>query len=168
MPLDVALASCVSLPEPDADMPPLLAALRGAGVTAEALGWDDPAAQPELAGARLVLLRSTWNYSLRPREFLEWVDRTARATRLFNPAETVRWNAPTSYLLDLRARGVPVVPTTLLRRGDATPLRDVVPDVPESVEHAVMHALAKDPAERPTARELGEELLAAFGRPRVG
>jgi glutathione synthase/RimK-type ligase-like ATP-grasp enzyme len=126
MPLDVALASCVTLPEPDADMAPLLEALRGAGLAAEALGWDDPAAEPDFAGARLVLLRSTWNYSLRPREFLEWVDRTARATRFFNPPETIRWNTHKSYLLELRAHGVPVVPTTLLRRGDATPLRDVV------------------------------------------
>lgn len=126
MPLDVALASCVSLPEPDADMAPLLAALRGAGVSAEALGWDDPAAQPDFAGARLVLLRSTWNYSLRPGAFLEWVDRTARAAPFFNPAETVRWNAHKRYLLDLRERGVPVVSTTLLRRGDATPLREVM------------------------------------------
>jgi glutathione synthase/RimK-type ligase-like ATP-grasp enzyme len=124
MPLDVALASCVTLPEPDADMAPLLEALRGAGLSTEALGWDDPAA--DFAGARLVLLRSTWNYSLRPGEFLEWVDSTSRATRFFNPPETVRWNAHKSYLLDLRARGVPVVPTTLLRRGDPTPLRDVM------------------------------------------
>ncbi|HTQ42202.1 MAG TPA: hypothetical protein VMI75_05535 [Polyangiaceae bacterium] len=126
MPLDVALASCVTLPEPDADMAPLLEALRGAGLSAEALGWDDPVAEPDFAGARLVLLRSTWNYALRPREFLAWVDRTASATRFFNPAETIRWNTHKSYLLDLHARGVPVVPTTLLRRGDATPLRDVV------------------------------------------
>ncbi|HEX8793043.1 MAG TPA: hypothetical protein VF765_18995 [Polyangiaceae bacterium] len=124
MPLDVALASCVTLPEPDADMAPLLEALRGAGMTAEALGWDDPAAT--FAAARLVLLRSTWNYSLRPGAFLEWVERTAAATRFFNPAATVRWNAHKSYLLDLHARGVPVVPTTLLRRGDATALRDVM------------------------------------------
>lgn len=126
MPLDVAVASCVTLPEPDADMAPLLAALRGAGVTAETLGWDDPVAQPDFAGARLVLLRSTWNYSLRPTAFLEWVDRTAGATRFFNPPETIRWNTHKSYLLDLHARGVPVVPTTLLRRGDGTPLRDVM------------------------------------------
>lgn len=124
MPLDVALASCVTLPEADADMAPLLDALREAGMTAEPLGWDDPHA--DFASARLVLLRSTWNYSLRPDAFLAWVDRTARATRLFNPAETVHWNAHKSYLIDLQARGVPVVPTTLLRRGDATPLRDVM------------------------------------------
>lgn len=126
MPLDIALASCVSLPEPDADMAPLLGALREAGLAAEALGWDDPVAQPGFASARLVLVRSTWNYTLHPREFLDWVERTAGAARFFNPAGTVRWNAHKSYLLDLQARGVPTVPTTLLRRGDVTPLRDVM------------------------------------------
>jgi glutathione synthase/RimK-type ligase-like ATP-grasp enzyme len=126
MALDVALASCVSLPEPDADMAPLLAALRAAGLSAEAMGWDDAEAFATFAAARVVLLRSTWNYSLRPGDFLDWIERTARATRFFNAAETIRWNAHKSYLLDLQARGVPTVPTTLLRRGDATPLRDVM------------------------------------------
>ncbi|HEX3344726.1 MAG TPA: hypothetical protein VHS09_09150, partial [Polyangiaceae bacterium] len=44
---------------------------------------------------------------------------------LWNPAGVVRWNAHKSYLLDLEARGVPVVPTCLLRRGDATTLAEV-------------------------------------------
>jgi glutathione synthase/RimK-type ligase-like ATP-grasp enzyme len=123
MPLDVALATCANLPEPDADLEPLLDALRAAGLSAEALAWDDPCAS--FAGARATLLRSTWNYSERLDEFLAWVDRTAAATALYNPRATVRWNAHKRYLLDLQARGIPVVPTVVLPRGDATPLAHV-------------------------------------------
>jgi O-ureido-D-serine cyclo-ligase len=122
--LDVALASCLVLPEPDADLPPLLAALRAAGLSAEVLGWDDPGA--DFASARMTILRSTWNYSVYPDAFLAWIDRVAACSALWNRRETLRWNAHKSYLLDLEARGVPVVPTHLVRRGDATPLAALV------------------------------------------
>ena len=122
VPVDVAIASCLVLPEPDTDLEPLVAALRAAGVTTEVLGWDDPAAEPRFAAARMVLLRSTWNYSERPAEFLAWVDRVAARTALHNGRDTVRWNTHKSYLLDLDRRGVPVVPTVLLRRGESTSL----------------------------------------------
>lgn len=111
------------LPEPDADLPPLLAALRAAGLTAEVLAWDDPEA--DFASARLTLLRSTWNYSVHPAEFLAWIDRVAACSALWNRRDTVRWNAHKSYLLDLEARGVPVVPTHLVRRGATTTLAEV-------------------------------------------
>ncbi len=124
MRLDVAVASCVSLPEPDPDEAPLLGALRAGGLSAEVLAWDDPRA--DFASARLTVIRSTWNYPERPAAFLDWVDRTAAAGALWNPREVVRWNSHKSYLLDLEGRGVPVVPTHLARRGDATALRDVM------------------------------------------
>jgi hypothetical protein len=122
--IDVALASCQVLPEPDADLEPLLAALRGAGLSTEVLGWDDPAA--DFGAARLTLLRSTWNYAERPAEFLAWIDRVTTRSALWNGRGTVRWNAHKSYLLDLEAAGVPVVPTHVLRRGARTTLVDAM------------------------------------------
>src|SRR3984957_12680862 len=124
MRLDVALATCTTLPEPDADLEPLIDALRAAGLSVEALGWDDPDA--DFGSARMTLLRSTWNYSLEPDRFLAWIDRTAARSSLWNRPETVRWNAHKSYLLDLQTRGVPAVPTHLTRRGDPTTLADVM------------------------------------------
>jgi hypothetical protein len=121
--IDVALASCLALPEPDADLAPLLGALRAAGVTTEVLAWDDPGA--DFGAARMTILRSTWNYSEQPAEFLAWIDRVAAQSSLWNPRETLRWNAHKSYLLDLEARGVPVVPTHLVRRGEGTTLADL-------------------------------------------
>ncbi len=124
MTIDVALVSCVTLPEPDADQAPLLAALRAEGLSAEVLAWDDPAA--DFSRARLTLLRSPWNYSMQPDAFLAWIDRTAACSSLWNRRETVRWNAHKSYLLDLAAWGIPVVPTQLVRRGEATELRELL------------------------------------------
>jgi len=122
--LDVALATCVNLPERDTDLEPLLGALRAAGISAEPLAWDDPDA--DFGSARMTVLRSTWNYSERPEAFRAWIDRTAAVTALWNPAEVVRWNAHKSYLLDLQARGVSVVPTHLSRRGAPGMLADVM------------------------------------------
>jgi glutathione synthase/RimK-type ligase-like ATP-grasp enzyme len=121
--IDVALASCVALPEPDADLAPLVRALRAAGLTAEVFAWDDPDA--DFGAARLTVLRSTWNYSEQPARFLGWIDRVAVRSTLWNPRDVIRWNAHKRYLLDLEARGVPVVPTYLLRRGVTTTLAEV-------------------------------------------
>lgn len=119
MQLDVALASCVTLPDPDDDAAPLLDALRAAGMTAEVLAWDDPRA--DFGRARLTLLRSTWNYPERPADFLAWIDRTAAASIMWNPPQVVKWNVHKGYLLELQKQGVPVVPTELVGRGsDAT------------------------------------------------
>jgi hypothetical protein len=122
--LDVALVTCLHLPEADVDLAPLLAALRAAGISAEALAWDDPAA--DFGSARLTLLRSPWNYTEHVAAFLDWVGRTAARSELWNPEPVVRWNAYKGYLLDLEARGIPVVPTHLVKRGDPTSLSDVM------------------------------------------
>jgi glutathione synthase/RimK-type ligase-like ATP-grasp enzyme len=121
--IDVALASCQVLPKPDRDEAPLLGALRAAGLRAEVLAWDDPAA--DFSSARLTLLRATWNYTERPERFGEWLRRTADESALWNPLHVVRWNLHKGYLLDLARAGVPVTPTHLVPRGSATRLADV-------------------------------------------
>jgi glutathione synthase/RimK-type ligase-like ATP-grasp enzyme len=124
--VDVALASCRELPEPDSDEAPLLQALRAAGLSAEVLAWDDPKAP--FARARFTCLRATWNYPEDPEGFLRWAERTASVSALHNPLSVVRWNLHKSYLLDLERAGVPVVPTLLVRRGSAATLASVVAD----------------------------------------
>ena len=113
--MDVALASCANLPEPDLDEAPLLQALRAAGLSAEVLAWDDPAA--DWAAVRMTVLRATWNYPLRPRAFMAWLEAAARVTDVWNRLPAVRWNLHKGYLLDLERHGVAVAPTELVRRG---------------------------------------------------
>lgn len=120
----IALATCRALPEPDVDEPMVVDALRRAGAEVELLAWDDPDAPFERAD--LVIVRSTWNYFERVDEFVAWAERVGRATRLVNDAATIRWNAVKTYLLDLAARGVPIVPTEIARRGTACDLPALV------------------------------------------
>jgi hypothetical protein len=113
--LDLALASCVHLPEPDVDAALLSDALRAAGVAAEVIPWNAPGA--DFARARMTVVRSTWDYAEAPDAFAAWIERTANATDLWNPAPTLLWNLHKSYLLALRDAGIPTVPTELVRSG---------------------------------------------------
>ncbi|MER6180985.1 hypothetical protein [Streptomyces sp. NPDC001652] len=120
----VALVTYDPRPEPshDRDLPVLLDALRAAGAEADAVFWDD--AEVDWGGYDLALIRSTWDYSWRVAEFVAWAERCAKATRLANPAEVVRWNTDKRYLGELAAAGVPTVPTRYLAPGDAVDLPD--------------------------------------------
>ncbi|BCL30849.1 RimK family alpha-L-glutamate ligase [Streptomyces aurantiacus] len=119
----VALVTCQEIRESgyDRDLPVLADAVRkakagGTGADVAVVSWDDP--DVEWGGFDLALIRSTWDYSWRPAEFLAWADRCGAATALANPPEVVRWNADKRYLGDLAAAGVPVVDTRYLAPGD--------------------------------------------------
>ncbi|MEU6215400.1 hypothetical protein ABZ891_36580 [Streptomyces sp. NPDC047023] len=99
----------------DADLPLIVEGLRAAGLDARAVAWD--AADVQWERYDLAVIRSTWDYAGRLEEFLAWADAAARVTRLWNPAATVRWNSDKRYLLELAARGVPVVPTRFVEPG---------------------------------------------------
>lgn len=121
--MDVALVTCARLPEPDPDEQPLLAALRASGLSAESLAWDDASAPFE--AACLLLLRATWNYSLQPERFANWIDEMSSRKPLWNPPRVVRWNLHKRYLLELAARGVSVVPTELVPGGSRATLAEL-------------------------------------------
>ncbi len=64
--------------------------------------------------ADLAVLRSTWDYTERLPEFLDWC---GTVPGLANPAAVVRWNTDKSYLVELQGLGVPVVPTAVATPG---------------------------------------------------
>lgn len=60
----------------------------------------------------MVVIRTAWDYQDEPDAFLAALERIERAgTRLENPLATVRWNLRKTYLRELEATGVPIVPT---------------------------------------------------------
>ncbi|RZU25065.1 RimK family alpha-L-glutamate ligase [Streptomyces sp. BK239] len=117
----IALVTYDPGPEPskDLDLPVLRRALEDAGARADAVCWDD--AGVDWASYDLAVIRSTWDYSWRAAEFTAWAERCAKATRLANPVEVVRWNADKRYLGDLADAGVPVVPTRYVAPGTPDP-----------------------------------------------
>lgn len=115
-PRPIALATARAARDLDEDLAPLAAALTAVGAAVEVVTWDD--ADVDWSRYRLVALRSTWDYSLRLDDFLAWLDRTARLTRVVNPPAVVRWNLDKHYLGELRRAGAAIVPTTFVEPGD--------------------------------------------------
>lgn len=109
------IATCHTLPEVDVDAVPLAAALTAHGFVTELVAWDDPTTDWDAPIP--TILRSTWNYALDVVGFLAWIDRVSETSVLWNPAEVVHGNVHKRYLVDLAARGVPVVPTRIVEQG---------------------------------------------------
>ena len=68
--------------------------------------WDDPTV--DWSTYDLVVIRSTWDYTDKIEEFLDW---TRLVPRLLNDPDVVDWNHDKRYLAALHVAGVPTVPT---------------------------------------------------------
>ncbi len=113
---EIALATANAARDLDEDLPPLITALRARGAQVHTPSWDDE--QVDWTRFDVVVLRSTWDYTMRPAEFLRWAERTAACTLLLNPSPVLRWNTDKHYLADLTAREVPVVPSAFIEPGE--------------------------------------------------
>lgn len=113
----IALVTAREARDLDEDLPPLFAALTRAGAAVRVVDWDDAAV--DWAHFDLALLRSTWDYSMRMQEFLDWAERTSQCTHLVNPLPMVRWNTDKHYLGELMHSDVRTVPTTFIEPGES-------------------------------------------------
>jgi glutathione synthase/RimK-type ligase-like ATP-grasp enzyme len=113
----IILATCRSKPVLTSSDALLAAELERAGATVVAAPWDTvtPAGENPVT----VCLRSTWDYHRRWTEFGTWVAGFAdRNGGLWNPAETVLWNADKLYLRDLSEAGIALPRTRWFEPGE--------------------------------------------------
>jgi glutathione synthase/RimK-type ligase-like ATP-grasp enzyme len=123
--LRIALVTYSRLPKLSEDDQLLVAPLAARGVRAEAAAWDDPFVKWD--GYDALIVRSTWNYHTSFEAFGAWVDQIeALGVPIWNPPSVLRWNASKTYLRDLSARGIDVVPTLWIARGSRSTLRAVL------------------------------------------
>jgi glutathione synthase/RimK-type ligase-like ATP-grasp enzyme len=153
---DIALATCSLLPDLDEDERLLIPALAARGLVAEARVWDDPTVSWDTF--RLVVIRSTWDYSARRDAFLAWCQ---HVPRVLNDAAVIAWNTDKTYLRELEAAGIPVVPTTWIapeQAGsfDAPPAHIVVKP---AVSSGAQNTSRYGPSDRAQARAHIERLL---------
>lgn len=97
------------------------APLAARGWAVDTVSWR--ATDVDWSDYEAVVIRSPWDYHSYPDRFLdvlETIDRSA--ARLENPLDLVRWNLHKTYLRDLEACGLPIVPTRWLDRLDAVTL----------------------------------------------
>lgn len=75
--------------------------------------------------ADLVLVRTTWDYPSHLEDFERWLDVLDGAgIPVINPIPFLRWNLRKTYLLELEAEGVAIVPTEIVAAGSRLPEAD--------------------------------------------
>lgn len=95
------------------------------GIHTAGVPWDDPSI--DWSRFDLIVLRSCWDYHLRPDEFRSWLQSLGREScRALNPITTVQWNLHKGYLRELELKGVPVLPTVWLPRGSKMKLSGIL------------------------------------------
>ncbi|QVQ55176.1 hypothetical protein J4H86_26390 [Spiractinospora alimapuensis] len=145
----MAIATAAKARGSDEDEPLLITALESAGLRARPVVWDDATTDWSAFGS--VVVRSTWDYPLRRREFLAWADRVG-SDRLRNGAEVLWWNTDKVYLRALARHGVAIVPTTWIAPDAAeVPL----PDSGEYVVKPSVSAGSRDTARYVAGRDTG-------------
>jgi hypothetical protein len=113
----LAVATCSELPGLDEEGRLLLAEFDRLGVQAVPVVWDDPGVCWKRFSR--VVIRATWDYYLRPGQFLEWS--RSVGDRLVNRLPLVEWNIDkATYLRDLAADGVAVIPAVYVAPGGDT------------------------------------------------
>jgi len=105
----IALASSAAWPELADDDRLLIPALQQLDVEAVPVVWDGPV---DWTRFDQVVIRSCWDYHLRPDEFLDWIDELEKAeVKVQNLPGLLRWNTDKRYLRQLRAAGATIPPT---------------------------------------------------------
>ncbi|MCE9673151.1 hypothetical protein LY474_35625 [Myxococcus stipitatus] len=122
--MDVAVLTYSGLPQLDAYDAPLLPALRDLGLDARPVVWDDPTV--DFATVRVAVVRNTWDSHLRRNTFVAWATKVGRLTRLYNPADVLRWNTHKDYLRTLEGKGIPITPTVWVEKGGSLDLDALV------------------------------------------
>lgn len=88
----------------------IAAELRSRGHTVKAQPWETASPLIEIG-----IVRSTWNYPHYVQAFKEWLSKEkASGKTRFNDPELMLWNIHKSYLLDLEAAGLSIIPSKLM------------------------------------------------------
>ena len=105
----IALITCTGAWPRDDDAPLLVQALADQEILAEPAIWDSP--EVDWSSYSAAVLRSPWDYTERPSEFLAALEKIQLSTKVLNPLTILRWNIDKHYLADLAQAGLSVVPT---------------------------------------------------------
>ena len=89
--LDVTIAAHAELADGTTDDRLLAEALVAAGARVRVAVWNDT--RVDWSEAARTVIRSTWDYHLRPDEWFAWLETAGRVTRFVNPAAVLRWNS---------------------------------------------------------------------------
>lgn len=112
----VAIVATEGALDLDTDGAFLLPALERAGLSASAVSWRDDSVS--WGDFDLAVIRATWDYVERYREFRRWLVEVEAQTTLLNPARVVAWSSDKIYLSEVSEAGFDIVPTTFFSPGE--------------------------------------------------
>jgi hypothetical protein len=99
--------------------------LHSQGVETQAVLWDSD--QIRWEEFESIILRSCWEYHLRPQAFSSWVGMLAeRGIPLWNPPQVVHWNMDKMHLRGLAEAGVAVPTAVWLDKGSGVNLEAIL------------------------------------------
>ena len=127
--MHIQFATSADIPHLTTDDQVAARALTEHGARVAPIVWTEglPADVRGVAAPDAVVIRSCWDYHLRPGEFRAWLDELERRRiAVINSPNLVRWNLHKSYLTELAAAGVPTVPTILSRGDDRRTLGEML------------------------------------------
>jgi glutathione synthase/RimK-type ligase-like ATP-grasp enzyme len=77
------------------------------GLTVSTAIWED--ANVNWSVYDVIVIRSTWNYYHKPKEFVMWLENISRlGCKVLNPVPVLLWNMNKKYLVDLNEKHIPV------------------------------------------------------------
>lgn len=95
--------------DPDLDRDLICNAVTARGFEMLPTIWDDPTV--EWSSFNLVIVRSPWDYVEKYQAFRQWLIDVDNASTMLNPRMVIEPNLVKTYLRDLQAAGVSIVPT---------------------------------------------------------
>ncbi len=87
--------------------------------------WSDP--EVDWAQYSHLLVKSPWDYFDYYPEFLEWIGKIRKlGISVLNGLDTIQWNSSKAYLLEIEAKGFPVVSGLILKKGSTPELDEIL------------------------------------------
>ncbi|MEO9885466.1 MAG: hypothetical protein ABJR05_07665 [Balneola sp.] len=81
------------------------------------------------SSTKCAIFRTTWDYFDRFEEFKYWLEKVRDQTQFINPISIIRWNMDKWYLKDLKDKGVRVIETEYVKRGDRRTLNSIITEL---------------------------------------
>jgi glutathione synthase/RimK-type ligase-like ATP-grasp enzyme len=123
----VALATEATFPQLARTEGLAIPALADLGIEGVPAVWDDPGV--DWRSFEAVIIRSTWDYTTRLEQFLDWLGQLqAWDVAVYNDPTIIGWNCEKTYLEDLRFAGVKVPDTVWIERNGQENFSEVMAD----------------------------------------
>jgi len=121
----IALVTYQKLPNLTADDRLLLANLHHHDIATQTAIWDAHDVAWERFDA--IILRSCWDYHLRPEEFANWIEGLDKiGAPLWNLPRVVKWNMDKTYLRTISAQGFTIAPSISIEKSAPAHLKKVL------------------------------------------